>query len=277
MSPLQLPRHTLDASDGDWVTLARSMYPAVRGVGSVPNHSRQPICCLRVHSGRRPGALEPDAPPEGSRTAPVIHPSADVAATARVGQRTKIWNRAQVREGAVIGDDCIIGKDAYVDADVRIGDKVKIQNGALVYHGVTVESGVFIGPGAILTNDRFPRSITPAGELAGADDWEVGEIHLAYGCSIGAGAVVVAGADVGRFATVGAGAVVTRSVPDHALVAGNPARLLGWVCACGRRLLEPSGRAVGDSFEGEAACAHDGWRYRISGGRCVAVAAEVHA
>jgi acetyltransferase-like isoleucine patch superfamily enzyme len=186
--------------------------------------------------------------------AAVIHPSADVSADATIGQRTSIWNRVQVREGAVIGDDCIVGKDAYVDFGVHIGDRCKIQNGALVYHGVTVEPGVFIGPGAILTNDRFPRSITPDGALAGPDDWTVSTITLRYGCSIGAGAVVVAGNDVGRFATVGAGAVVTRPVPDYALVAGNPARRLGWVCACGQRLTDSSGRQVAANAEGEASC-----------------------
>ena len=119
-----------------------------------------------------------------------------------------------------------------------IGDRVKIQNAALIYHGVTVDDGVFIGPNAILTNDRFPRSITAGGDLARGDDWVVSPIRLRTGASIGAGAVVVAGLDVGRFATVGAGAVVTRDVPDHALVVGNPARRLGWVCACGQRLLD---------------------------------------
>ena len=201
----------------------------------------------------------------------MIHPSADVSPEARIGSRTRIWNRAQVREGSVVGDDCIIGKDAYIDAGVRIGDKVKIQNGALVYHGVTVASGVFIGPGAILTNDRFPRAITAEGELAGDEDWQVDEIHLAYGCSIGAGAVVVAGADVGRFATVGAGAVVVRAVPDHALVAGNPARRLGWVCACGRRLEGADGRPVGAVHAGPARCPRDGRAYTVDGDRCVAL------
>lgn len=208
----------------------------------------------------------------------MIHPSADVAADARIGARTRIWNRAQVREGAVLGEDCIVGKDAYIDAGVHIGDKVKIQNGALVYHGVTVEAGVFIGPGAILTNDRFPRAITPDGEQAAEADWEVSEIHLRYGSSVGAGAVVVAGSDVGRFATVGAGAIVTRSVPDHALVAGNPARQLGWVCACGRRLVASDGRVVGGAFEGSAVCPVDGRRYAIAADRCQAAdAVEVGA
>ena len=198
----------------------------------------------------------------------MIHPSADVADDARLGPRTRVWNRAQVREGAVIGEDCVIGKDAYIDAGVQIGDRVKIQNAALVYHGVTVETGVFIGPGAILTNDRFPRAITPEGELAGADDWTVVESTLRYGCSIGAGAIVVAGCDVGRFATVGAGAVVTRSVGDHQLVAGNPARGIGWVCACGRRLVNEDGRPLGADEEGVGICAADDRRYQLAGGLC---------
>ncbi|HET7678357.1 MAG TPA: acyltransferase [Candidatus Limnocylindrales bacterium] len=195
----------------------------------------------------------------------MIHPSADIAPDARIGQGTSIWNRAQVREGAVIGDDCIIGKDAYVDAGVHVGDKVKIQNGALVYHGVTVESAVFIGPGAILTNDRFPRSITPDGELARDADWELSPITLRYGSSVGAGAIVVAGADVGRFALVAAGAVVTRSVPDHALVAGNPARRMGWVCDCGRRLVDGDGRPLPGEAHGIGRCPRDGRRFLISG------------
>lgn len=170
-----------------------------------------------------------------------IHPSADLEDDVAVGQGTGIWHRAQVRTGARIGAECVIGRDVFVDEGVSIGDRVKIQNAALVYHGVTVEDGVFIGPNAILTNDRYPRAITGTGALARADDWTVSPITLRHGCSIGAGAVVVAGIDVGRFATVGAGAVVTRDVPAHALVAGNPARRIGWVCACGARLQDTNG------------------------------------
>jgi len=165
-----------------------------------------------------------------------IHPSADLEDDVAVGPGTGIWHRAQVRTGARIGAECVIGRDVFIDEGVSIGDRTKIQNAALVYHGVTVEDGVFIGPNAILTNDRYPRAITASGSLARADDWTVSPIVLRHGCSIGAGAVVVAGVDVGAFATVGAGAVVTRTVPPHALVAGNPARRLGWVCACGARL-----------------------------------------
>ena len=230
-----------------------------------------------------------------------IHPSADLERDVRVGAGSSVWNRAQVRAGASIGAECIVGRDAFIDEGVTIGDRVKIQNAALVYHGVTVEDGVFIGPNAILTNDRFPRSITRDGELARADDWTVSPILLRRGCSIGAGAVVVAGTVIGEFATVGAGAVVTRDVPDHALVAGNPARRLGWVCFCGQRLRDSSGAPVrgdfasdsrgdassaaapgdspgappGDAAPGDAACPACSTRFRIAGDVCaVSVAAS---
>jgi UDP-2-acetamido-3-amino-2,3-dideoxy-glucuronate N-acetyltransferase len=177
-------------------------------------------------------------------TAARVHPSAELEDGVTVGAGSAIWQRAQVRSGARIGSDCVIGRDAFIDQGVEIGDRVKIQNGALVYHGVTVADGVFIGPGAILTNDRYPRAITAEGELASVDDWQISPIRLEYGCSIGAGAIVVAGCDVGTFAMVGAGAVVTHDVPGHALVAGSPAIRIGWVCACGDRLLDADGHAA---------------------------------
>jgi UDP-2-acetamido-3-amino-2,3-dideoxy-glucuronate N-acetyltransferase len=204
-----------------------------------------------------------------------IQPTADLESDVSVGPRTSIWDRAQVRAGARIGADCVIGRDAFIDEGVVLGDRVKVQNLALVYHGVTVEDGVFIGPNAILTNDRYPRAITAAGELARADDWTVAPILLRHGASVGAGAVVVAGTTVGRFATIGAGGVVTRDVPDHALVAGSPARVIGWVCACGARLHDATdGAPAPAAHDGPAACVRDGNRYRITAGRCSAEDAE---
>ncbi|MHB0869055.1 MAG: acyltransferase [Chloroflexota bacterium] len=173
--------------------------------------------------------------------AATIHPTAEVSPGARVGRGTRIWHHAQLREGAVIGENCIVGKGTYIDFDVVVGSNVKIQNYALLYHGVTVEDGVFIGPQVCLANDRVPRAITPDGRMKGNEDWTVDRIEVRYGASIGAGSVVLPGVTIGRFAMVAAGAVVTRSVPDHGLVVGTPARLVGYVCACGRRLQEAAG------------------------------------
>ncbi len=166
----------------------------------------------------------------------LFHPTAEVSPAARVGEGTRIWHQAQVREGVVIGRDCIVGKGVYIDFDVAVGSNVKIQNGALLYHGLTVEDGVFIGPQACLTNDVYPRAITPDGALKSADDWTVGPTLIRYGASIGAGAVILPNVTVGRFALVAAGAVVTHSVPDHGLVMGVPARLVGYACRCGQRM-----------------------------------------
>jgi len=170
-----------------------------------------------------------------------VHPTADVSPRATLGAGTKVWHQAQVREGAVLGTNCILGKGAYVDFDVQIGDNVKIQNRASVYHGVTLESGVFVGPHVVFTNDKMPRAVNPDGSLKSEDDWELGRILVKEGASIGAGAIVVTGITIGRFAMVGAGAVVTRDVPDYGLVYGNPARLVGYVCACGHKLNEAPG------------------------------------
>ena len=158
-----------------------------------------------------------------------IHSTAEVSPKAQIGSGTRIWHFVQIREGVTIGQNCIIGKDAYVDVDVKIGDNVKIQNSALIYHGATLEDGVFIGPQVCLTNDRNPRAITSDGHLKGNDDWVVGPILIKYGASIGAGSVILPNVTIGRFALIGAGAVVTREVPDHGLVVGNPSAAC-WVC-----------------------------------------------
>jgi acetyltransferase-like isoleucine patch superfamily enzyme len=170
-----------------------------------------------------------------------VHPTADLEPDVRIGAGSSVWHRAQIRTGASLGSDCVVGRDVFVDEGVAIGDRVKIQNAALIYHGVTIADNVFVGPGAILTNDRYPRAVTSTGELARGGDWTVTPVRLESGCSIGAGAVVVAGVVVGAWATVGAGAVVTRDVPGHALVVGSPAHRIGWVCTCGARLVDSNG------------------------------------
>jgi acetyltransferase-like isoleucine patch superfamily enzyme len=169
-----------------------------------------------------------------------IHPTAEVAASAEIGPGTRIWNQAQVRERARIGADCVIGKNVYVDAEVAIGDRVKVQNNASLYRGLTVEDGVFIGPGVCFTNDRLPRAVNRDGSTKSDADWELLPTLVRSGASLGAGVVVLPGRTIGRWAMVGAGAVVTRDVADHELVAGNPARRQGSVCRCGEPLPDVS-------------------------------------
>ncbi|HET89936.1 MAG TPA: N-acetyltransferase [Chloroflexi bacterium] len=165
-----------------------------------------------------------------------IHPTAEVSEQAEIGEGTSIWHQAQVREGAQIGRGCIVGKGSYIDAGVALGDHVKVQNYVSIYHGVTLEDGVFCGPHCVFTNDKRPRAINPDGSLKAADDWELSRTRVKRGAAIGANAVIVCGVTVGAWAMVGSGAVVSRDVPDHGLVWGNPARLRGFVCACGAQL-----------------------------------------
>jgi UDP-2-acetamido-3-amino-2,3-dideoxy-glucuronate N-acetyltransferase len=189
-----------------------------------------------------------------SETEVYVHPSAFVSTDAKIGPGTKVWHLAQVRERASIGAECILGKGVYVGEGVQIGSRVKIQNGVSIYPGATVEDGVFIGPHVCFTNDRHPRAVNPDGSVQTADQWEISPILVREGASLGAACVLVAGIIVGRWAMVAAGAVVTRDVPDHALVAGNPARRMGSVCVCGRRLHEASA--------GRLTCANCGRAYR---------------
>ena len=172
-----------------------------------------------------------------------IHPSADIAADCHIGEGTSVWNNAQVRGGARIGANCNIGKDVYVDAGAVIGNRVKIQNGVSVYRGVTVEDDVFLGPHMTFTNDMYPRAFNA--------DWQITETLVKRGASIGANATVVCGNTIGEYAMVAAGSVVTRDVPGYGLVMGNPARLTGYVCRCGRKMINHTG---GDYPVGTYAC-----------------------
>jgi UDP-2-acetamido-3-amino-2,3-dideoxy-glucuronate N-acetyltransferase len=165
-----------------------------------------------------------------------VHPTADVSDDVTIGAGAKLWHHVQVREGANIGSGCIIGKGVYIDAGVSIGANCKVQNYSCVYHGTTLEDGVFVGPHVVFTNDRLPRAINPDGTIKSDDDWEVGCTLVRFGAAIGSRSVVLPGVTIGRWALVGAGSVVTHDVPDYALVAGNPARVIGRVDESGRRI-----------------------------------------
>lgn len=157
-----------------------------------------------------------------------IHETAEVSESAMIGSSTKIWNQAQVRNDVVLGENCVISKNVYIDEYVTIGSRVKVQNNVNIYHGVVVEDDVFLGPSMTFTNDMYPRSFNT--------EWEVTETVVKRGASIGANAVIRCGITIGEYAMVGAGSVVTKDVLSHALVVGNPARQIGWVCKCGFKL-----------------------------------------
>jgi UDP-2-acetamido-3-amino-2,3-dideoxy-glucuronate N-acetyltransferase len=136
-----------------------------------------------------------------------------------------------------------------VDTNVHIGDRCKLQNGVYVFHGFNLEAGVFLGPGVMLLNDKHPRAINPDGTLKSDADWTVSEAVVGYGAAIGGGAVVLPGINIGRWALVGAGSVVTRDVPERAIVAGNPARQRGFACDCGHPLSDRKCPSCGREYD----------------------------
>ena len=186
-----------------------------------------------------------------------VEQTADVAPDAVIGESSSIWHLAQVREGAVLGRDCVVGRGAYIGSGVTMGDGCKVQNYALVYEPAVLEAGVFIGPAVVLTNDHFPRAINIDGSVKSAHDWEPVGVTVRHGASVGARAVCVAPVTIGRWATVAAGAVVTKDVPDYALVVGVPARRIGWVGEAGSPLKETT--------PGLWTCPETGARYRQDG------------
>jgi len=170
--------------------------------------------------------------------------SAQVSASAKLGEGTKVWDQAQVRESAQLGENCIVGRGAYIGTGVRLGDNCKVQNLALVYEPAQLADGVFIGPAVVLTNDTYPRAVNPDGSQKSASDWQAVGVTIERGAAIGARAVCVAPVRIGAWATVAAGAVVTKDVPDFGLVVGVPARRVGWVGKAGAPLREEDGRWV---------------------------------
>jgi UDP-2-acetamido-3-amino-2,3-dideoxy-glucuronate N-acetyltransferase len=172
-----------------------------------------------------------------NKTQPVfLHPQALVDEGATIGPGTRVWAFAHVVKGAIIGEDCNICDHTFVEGKVRVGNRVTLKCGVYLWDGIQVEDGVFVGPAAVFINDLRPRSRNVDAKLE--------PTLLKEGCSIGANATILAGLTIGRFAMIGAGAVVTRDVPDFALVVGNPARLQRWLCRCGENLTFRQGSAT---------------------------------
>jgi len=190
-----------------------------------------------------------------------VHETAVVDAGATIGAGTRIWHFCHVSSGASIGEACSLGQNTYVANRVRIGRNVKIQNNVSVYDDVTLEDGVFCGPSMVFTNVINPRSSVPRKN-------EYLDTRVRCGATLGANCTIVCGVTIGRYAFVGAGAVVTRDVLDFALVVGVPARQIGWMSRHGNSLSLP---LIG---QGEACCPETDERYRLQDGRCVLLEAE---
>jgi acetyltransferase-like isoleucine patch superfamily enzyme len=193
-----------------------------------------------------------------------IHPTAIIEEDVALGEGTSVWDNVHIRHGATLGKQCIIGGKTTIAYDVEIGNRVKINSAAYICTGVTIEDGVMISAGVIFTNDRFPRAATnDLSELrSSAPDEHTLPTLVREGATIGAGAIIGCDLTVGRFAMVGMGSVVTRSIPDFHLVVGNPARSIGCVCRCG----EPLTRWDDEPASGEAIqlqCAKCGLDYDV--------------
>jgi len=166
---------------------------------------------------------------------PIIHKTAEISPGAKIGDRTTIWQNSIVLAGATVGDNCDIGHNCFIEGGARIGNSVKLKSNIDIWSGVTLESYVFVGPSVVFTNDLTPRAKYPKRKFP-----EYGKLIptlLKEGASVGANATIVCGTTIGKWAIIGAGSVVTRDIPDYGLVAGVPAKLAGWACECGNKLV----------------------------------------
>ena len=205
-----------------------------------------------------------DSSLESGASAQAIHPSAIVDTGAVLGPGTRVWHFSHICGGARIGAGCSLGQNVFVGNDVVIGDGVKIQNNVSVYDGVTLEDGVFCGPSMVFTNVYNPRA-----RIVRKDQYRRTVVRI--GASIGANATIVCGVTIGRYAFVGAGAVVKYDVPDFALMAGIPARQIGWISRFGERLRLPR------SGNGKATCPHTGDVYQLRDNVCTLVPSSHHS
>jgi acetyltransferase-like isoleucine patch superfamily enzyme len=167
-----------------------------------------------------------------------IAESATVEQNVTIGFETKVWHFAHIRSGATIGNNCTIGSNVFLDIDVSIGNACKIQNNSQIFSPAKIHDGVFVGPGVILTNDRYPRSINEDSSVKKNSDWEKIGVEVMHGASIGAGAICIAPIKIGTWAFIAAGSVVSSDVPDYAFMMGIPARQYGWVGKTGKKLKE---------------------------------------
>ena len=192
-----------------------------------------------------------------------IHPTANIERDVTIGDGTSVWDNVHVRHGTTIGEQCIVGEKTYVAYDVRIGHRVKLNSFVYVCNAVTIEDGVMVSAGTVFTNDRFPRATTPdLLTLRGSEpDEQTLPTLVREGATIGANCTVGNDLTVGRWAMVGMGSVVTRSVPDFHLVIGNPARSVGCVCRCGQLLR----RFTDDAADGDVDCLACGLIYHLEG------------
>ncbi|MBP5774752.1 MAG: N-acetyltransferase [Clostridiales bacterium] len=180
-----------------------------------------------------------------------VHESAYVDDNVKIGSGTKVWHFCHIQSGAVIGEKCSLGQNVNISKDVTIGNGVKIQNNVSVYEGVTLEDCVFCGPSCVFTNDLTPRARYPKGSAG----YKKTIVH--HDATIGANATIVCNHEIGEFATIAAGAVVTKNVIPHALMAGVPAKQIGWVCECGQ-VLDP-----------DLKCPDCGRQFKIEDGKLV--------